>query len=69
MKAEKKLKTEAESSKVIETPMGQGGEEGAMFQVWRAGSCFSSISLYPPFLYLLALEQSIPIARVAAGVL
>ncbi|XP_061212068.1 activated RNA polymerase II transcriptional coactivator p15-like [Neopsephotus bourkii] len=33
LKAEKKLKAEASSSKVIETPVGQGGEEGAMFQI------------------------------------
>ncbi|XP_030365599.1 activated RNA polymerase II transcriptional coactivator p15-like [Strigops habroptila] len=32
-KAEKKLKTEAKSSKVPEEAMGQGGEEGTMFQI------------------------------------
>ncbi|KAM8986592.1 activated RNA polymerase II transcriptional coactivator p15-like [Ara ararauna] len=33
LKAEKKLKTGAKSSKVMENPMGRGGEEGAMFQI------------------------------------
>ncbi|XP_062481000.1 activated RNA polymerase II transcriptional coactivator p15-like [Pezoporus occidentalis] len=49
LKAEKKLKTEAKSSKAIETPMGQGGEEGAMFQIgymrYVRVSCFKGKGL------------------------
>ncbi|NWS46249.1 TCP4 polymerase, partial [Probosciger aterrimus] len=44
LKAEKKLKTEAKSSKVIENSMGQGGEEETMFQIGNTRyvrvSCF-----------------------------